>query len=97
MTKEKTKLEYEEGDILEVRWLDTTEQQAWVSLNQARLSTPTEVKSVGWLIVETKDSLCLAYSITADGDCSHTTYPKGCLLSITRLETGELDDFEEKE
>jgi len=91
-----TKPKYEEGDLVEVRWLDTTEQDTWVSLAQAKQSSVTEVKSVGWLIAEDDKCLCVAYSITADRDCSHTTYPKGCVVSVTKIETGELDDFKEK-
>jgi len=90
-----TKPNYEEGDILEIRWYDIVEENSWTKLSKAKEDKPLECKSIGWLISEDGDCIRIAYHASIDGDVSYTIFPKKSIISISKVESAEIDDFKE--
>ena len=46
-------------------------------------------------LVHDKHRFNIIDSVTDDGDCGYTTIYPGCLISFTKIEESEIDDFKE--
>ena len=63
-----------------VDWIDTCSSHSWQTHEEAMSRRVTVVESVGFLVVEEKDSITIAESQTRDPDSS----PWGCTTTIPK-------------
>ena len=71
---------------VEVTWFDAKSDNSWQSFDEAREQTPSECKSLGWLVKTGKKVVTLAGSINDMGHLSDTvTIPKSWVTKIVRV------------
>lgn len=82
---------YPFGGLVAVEWLDAAGcPQGWVLCDESRPGL-TEIQSVGWVMDETDDYLCIAPTISdgskgqAPGVMGMITIPKACIVKRCSL------------
>lgn len=68
-----------------VWWVDTAHYRGW-QLDGHDDLRPAEVRTVGWLIEKTDETLTIAQSITSDLTADVLVIPAQCVREITTLE-----------
>lgn len=72
---------------VKVTWVDASTKSGWTDRQDVEL-TPALVRSVGWLVEETKDSISLASSFGRNGPgdfADYLTIPTSCVQSVETL------------
>jgi len=75
---------------VEIFWQDTTSHTEWRCLHEARDLSPMEIKILGYLIEEKKNSITIASQVETTEDehrmCADVhIIPRGCILSIKEI------------
>ena len=74
-----------------VEWVDSARGDGWVTLDHAREDNAHTVRSVGWLIHDTAELICVAphhSDETTDADeqvSGHMKIPKRCITKMHAL------------
>ena len=81
-------MDFEVGDILEVKWIDSCYSGSWEELEES-LERPdeTDCKSVGHYLKHTEELLWLNPDVGGTGDGCRTTrtIPRSCIKNIRKL------------
>ena len=77
------------GSLIEVVWEDIVAHSGWVQAQDLE-QAPAVIVSIGWLTVETDKFITVSatqgtMALVTEYN-QHITIPKGCLLSIKKLE-----------
>ena len=69
-----------------VKWLDAiSHESGWKAVDKVRTQKPPLVRSVGYLVADTKEHVTIVSSIV-EGDCDgDVTIPRGMIKSIEDL------------
>jgi len=87
----KEKRQPQEGDVVLVRWRDTTGRGRWVSREEARTHQLLEIHTVGFYLNENKD--CIRLHMQCDSELKEvsdtTVIPKGTIDKVSIIKRGK--------
>lgn len=89
--------QYDQGDLIEVRFLDIHETSDWTDVKKAVVDTPTKCKVTGYFICEDDELLKVALMVNNLNEVSYTVIPRGVIQDIRKIEDAELQDFDKEE
>lgn len=77
-------------DLVRVVWTDASTDLGWEDAEETERSLPPNVTSVGFRLKTADDSLCLASTVTSEGETNNRIIiPKGMVVSVTLLKKAQ--------
>ncbi|HEC32991.1 MAG TPA: hypothetical protein ENI63_01895 [Candidatus Kaiserbacteria bacterium] len=67
--------------ILEIKWKDACGDDGWVSLKSVEEQTLVEIKTIGYLVKETKEFITLTMALELDKTGAYLVIPKKMIIS----------------
>lgn len=74
-----------EGDRITIRWRDIFTENKWTNLAEARVYECPECVDEGCFLSEDEESIRIFNSISHDGQCGFTVFPRGVIIEIKKL------------
>lgn len=89
MRAEVKKPKYQENDVIEIEWVDTTTVQNWHNPNSKHLRVNdglTKCKSAGFFLRLTEKTIQISQAFSDDGSrCNSQCIPLSTIIKIRRL------------
>lgn len=81
-------------EIVYIEWWDAVSESGWEIVEQAEVHP---VLSIGFVVAEDKDAICIAAALSNDQSNSRMQIPKGMISKIKRVRLNKFLDIRRKQ